>query len=307
LDLVVPGGALGVFWCPADGGDNWGRYVAERLFHVLAFPRNPVWIQFAGGEPVLADQTRVMLHRMNQRYRRLPVGGRADHCRYIAISDDTARGIIGASLPRAAEAETFTFGGPYIGIGPDAFYRFKTSIHAAVRDGDAWRGAEATFAMVAHAARMAHAPIEPPVSVSMASGRSARSARPARRNTADARRALVEEAKALIVGEIIGGGDVALAAVAARLHTSPWHLTRTFREVTGVPMHRWLTDVRLRIGLDLLLETDAPITALAHRLGFASHAHLTTSFRALFGRAPSEARAEAKPRKILEARARPAL
>src|SRR4051812_32919140 len=92
LDLGGPGGALGVFWCPADGGDNWGRYVGERLFHVLAFPRNPVWIQFAGGETVLADQTRVMLHRMGQWYRRLPIDGWADHCRYIAISDDTARG-----------------------------------------------------------------------------------------------------------------------------------------------------------------------------------------------------------------------
>src|ERR1051326_6663364 len=146
-DLFMPGGALGVFHCPADTGWNWGHYVEERLYHVLAFARNPVWIQFGTRDPIIADQTRVMLHRIGQPYRRTSVDGRPDHCRFIAIDDATARGIAGEILPRAADAETVSFGSPYIEVTSAAFLRFKTSIAAAVRDSDGWRGAEATYAM----------------------------------------------------------------------------------------------------------------------------------------------------------------
>ena len=103
------------------------------------------------------------------------------------------------------------------------------------------------------------------------------------------------------------GRDWALADIADALHVSPYHLTRAFRRTTGLPMHRYLTDARLRAALDLLLDDEATVTSVAYRFGFASHAHFSTSFRALFGMTPTAARRAGKPRKILEAVAVPAL
>ena len=86
---------------------------------------------------------------------------------------------------------------------------------------------------------------------------------------------------------------ITLDDVARTVHVSPFHLARIFQQQTGVPVHRYLTQLRLRASLERLADGD--LTAVALELGFSSHSHFTDAFRREFGHSPSEMR------KILEA------
>jgi AraC-like DNA-binding protein len=79
--------------------------------------------------------------------------------------------------------------------------------------------------------------------------------------------------------------DLARAACA-----SPAHLTRIFKRQTGMSLHVYQTRLRLAAALEYVLESEMDLASVAHELGFASHSHLTATFRREFGRAPGELR-----------------
>jgi AraC-type DNA-binding domain-containing proteins len=83
--------------------------------------------------------------------------------------------------------------------------------------------------------------------------------------------------------------NVLLDEVAAAVNASPFNFARIFQQQTGLPLHRYLTRLRLRAALERLPETD-DITTLALDLGFSSHSHFTDVFRREFGKTPSEYR-----------------
>jgi AraC-like DNA-binding protein len=86
---------------------------------------------------------------------------------------------------------------------------------------------------------------------------------------------------------------ITLDGVARAVHASPFHLARVFQQRTGLPIHRYLTRLRLRASLERLLGGTSDLTALALELGFSSHSHFTDSFRREFGSSPSLVRRHA--------------
>ena len=99
-----------------------------------------------------------------------------------------------------------------------------------------------------------------------------------------ARRDLVEDAKAAIASQV--GEPVSLAALAAQVHSSPFHLARSFRAVTGSSIHQYLLHQRVSRSLELL-RGGMPVCDVALRLGFAAHSHFTETFSRYFGVTPS--------------------
>jgi AraC-like DNA-binding protein len=87
---------------------------------------------------------------------------------------------------------------------------------------------------------------------------------------------------------------VTLDEVARAVDLSPFHLARLFHRRTGVPLHRYLTRLRLRASLERLAAGATDLTALALELGFASHSHFADTFRKEFGTTPSQVRATSK-------------
>lgn len=82
---------------------------------------------------------------------------------------------------------------------------------------------------------------------------------------------------------------VKLADVAAAVGTNSVYLTNLFKTKEGVPLHKYLLELRLVAGLARL--PHAPdLSALAHDLGFSSHSHLSSAFKTRFARSPSEIR-----------------
>ena len=82
---------------------------------------------------------------------------------------------------------------------------------------------------------------------------------------------------------------IRLTEVARVVGASPAYLTDLFRRVEGVPVHRYLTQLRLSRAL-VDLHHAADLSAFALSLGFSSHSHFTSSFRRAFGCTPSRFR-----------------
>ena len=78
--------------------------------------------------------------------------------------------------------------------------------------------------------------------------------------------------------------------IARRAQCSPFHLSRLFRRATGVTLYRAVVRMRLRSGLERLLDEPANVARIALDSGFASHSHFADAFRAEYGCSPSEAR-----------------
>jgi AraC-like DNA-binding protein len=69
---------------------------------------------------------------------------------------------------------------------------------------------------------------------------------------------------------------------------SPFHLSRIFTAEVGVPIHRYLVRLRLRLALELMSQRPRDLSWVALEAGFASHSHFTAAFRAEYGVPPSE-------------------
>jgi AraC family transcriptional regulator len=99
------------------------------------------------------------------------------------------------------------------------------------------------------------------------------------------------------VEDLIGTGreSRSLTSIAAQLDVSPAYLTDRFRRHEGISIARYQRRLRLSRALLELPHTE-DIAALALELGFSSHAHFSTAFRATYGEAPSTYRRRSRAR-----------
>jgi AraC-like DNA-binding protein len=85
------------------------------------------------------------------------------------------------------------------------------------------------------------------------------------------------------------GADTSLDALAVVAGLSPGRLMHAFTESVGVPLRRYLMWLRLQRAGGAIA-AGRPIGEAAHLAGFADAAHLTRTFRRMFGVAPAAAR-----------------
>ena len=78
-----------------------------------------------------------------------------------------------------------------------------------------------------------------------------------------------------------------LLELARRVGSSPYHLSRVFREVTGTTISQYRTRLRVHAVLERLDEGDDDLSAVAAATGFADHGHMTRTLTGLLGAAPS--------------------
>ncbi len=83
---------------------------------------------------------------------------------------------------------------------------------------------------------------------------------------------------------------ISLKDIAGASGCSEWHLARSFAAITGTTIHRHLTTIRLRMGLERVLGSTEGMTQIAAACGFADHSHFTSAFRREYGMPPSQAR-----------------
>jgi AraC-like DNA-binding protein len=91
-----------------------------------------------------------------------------------------------------------------------------------------------------------------------------------------------------------------VAALARVAHISSAHFSRQFRLVFGETPHRYLQRRRIERAMELLRDTDRPVTEVCLDVGFASLGTFSRTFAAVVGKSPSayreRARATREPR-----------
>jgi AraC-like DNA-binding protein len=78
-----------------------------------------------------------------------------------------------------------------------------------------------------------------------------------------------------------------VAALARVAHASPAHFARQFRAVFGETPHRYLQRRRIERAMELLRDTERPVTQISLDVGFASLGTFSRTFGAVVGESPS--------------------
>lgn len=112
----------------------------------------------------------------------------------------------------------------------------------------------------------------------IAAGFPARSAR---------RRRIADDVREALANDL----TLSLSELAALAGLSPYHLTRVFKQATGLTLWQYKARLRARAALDRLAAGERDLARLAVELGFADQAHLTRAVRAEVGHPPARLRA----------------
>lgn len=253
--------------------------------HVFVFPRTTVVIRHEGRSPVTADPCTVTFYNRGQRYTREPLDPRGDRCEWFAVRPDVLREVLVDYDPAVRDR-------------PDPFAR--THGHSDNRTYAAQR------TLTRH---LAGASMPDPLAVDEAviavldrvlAATHDRTPRPAEdtRALAQSTRALVQAVRTHLRRRFREGDT--LDDIADAVGSSVFHLCRVFKRETGMTIHGYRQQLRLRRALEMVARADGNLTAIALQLGFSSHSHFTATFRKAFGTTPSRFRRHPSMRQVRE-------
>ena len=269
IDRVVfntPTVSVGAFRCPVNHPSFRDSGPTQR--HIVVFPRTGVWIRHAGSRPFAADPAVVSIYNAGQEYTRAPMHPEGDRCDWFGLSDDMARDVARTADRRAPVDSRRPFRFQYAESDARLYCRQRILFDRLVAgSADSFEVEEEVLTIVSSVLRRA----------------SCERALPAR--LSKAHRELAQHARAELVRDATI--PMSLSAFASRIGVSPWHLCRVFRAATGLSLHAFRLELRLRLALERLENPSADLSRLAHELGFSSHSHFTAAMRGRLGRTPS--------------------
>jgi AraC family transcriptional regulator len=239
----------------------------------FVFPRTTVAIQHHHARAFLADPTVITLYNRRQEYERRAVSVDGDRCDWFAVSPDLLRAALVDRDPAVAETErpirfthTRSDASTYLA-------QRRVFIDAGDPAGvDALDIEERVVALLDRVLTLAYRDRRP------------HSGAP-RLPSADE---LADAAKAWMAPRVMQ--RLTLARVAAALDCSVFHLCRSFRRATGLTLHDYREQVRLRLALERLERGECDLSRLALDLGYSSHSHFTAAFHRSFDMPPSAVR-----------------
>jgi len=237
----------------------------------FVFPRTTVVIQHDRARAFVADPTVITLYNRRQEYERRLVCRDGDRCDWFVVSHDLLRAALVDHDPAAAEAERpirFT----HAKSDSATYFEQRRLFNDAPRAGDALDIEERVVALLDRVLTLAYRDGD-------AVPRGPRL--PSASELADA-------AKAWIAPRVVQ--RLTLARIAAALDCSVFHLCRSFRRATGLTLHAYRDEVRLRLALERLEHGERDLSRLALELGYSTHSHFTAAFHRSFGVPPSTAR-----------------
>jgi AraC-like DNA-binding protein len=277
IDRIVfetPTVRVGAFRCPTDHPSF--RDSGPIRDHCFVFPRTPVVIQHKDGHPFAADPTLATLYNRGQEYRRERVSPDGDRCDWYAVADTLVREAVAERDPRSADNAERPIRFAFARTTADTYF-LQRELFTRLTGADAPDALFVEEAVLELLDRViADAYTDPE--------RAARFAAAQRR---------AAESLAYDACELLGrrfAEPLTLADIAASIGSSPFHLCRSFRRATGITLHEYRNQLRLRSALDQLEGVQGDLSQLALAVGYSSHSHFTASFRRAFGVTPSVAR-----------------
>lgn len=100
--------------------------------------------------------------------------------------------------------------------------------------------------------------------------------------------AMIAEIQKMIAAD--PGAELQVSDLAMKYQISREHLSRIFLEETGVTLHEYIIRFRLKMAIDLLLQTRLSKKEIASRCGWNDYSNFYRLFRKRFGHSPDEIR-----------------
>jgi AraC-like DNA-binding protein len=269
---------IGSFRCPV--GHPRFRDSGPTKSHLFVFPRTSVWIEQDGRRPFVADPTHAVLYNPRHLYTRRPISRDGDRSDWFGVAAQLHREIQAAFDPAALDRADATFCRGQAAANA-ATYRRQRQIFEYVLRHPAPDALAVEESVIDLLYRLLSAVYRTPQAASPPSSRHV---------------ALAEEARAYLAVHF--AANQTLNEVAAALDCSVFHLCRVFRKSTGMTLHQYRQQLRVRQALEAVGSGSADLLAVALRLGFSGHSHFTAAFRAAFGAPPSVVRAEPPVREL---------
>jgi AraC family transcriptional regulator len=276
IDVMVftsPLVRVGRWRCPAENPIFFDSGpTPEALF---VFPREGVWIQHAGRDPFVADANTVTYYNKGQVYTRHKLSVRGDHCDWFAVAPDAIAETLAAHEPAAADRPDMPFRFTHGPSAPDNYLRQRLVFQHVSRERkpDRLFVEEAVLSILGDVTRLAYDRQGAP-----------RVHRARQRRDID----LVQAAREVIARRF--KENLSLSDIAREVESSVFHLARVFKARTGLSLHVYRNQLRLRAALERLAEPGVDLIDVALDLGFSSHSHFTESFRRNFAKTPSAVR-----------------
>lgn len=89
--------------------------------------------------------------------------------------------------------------------------------------------------------------------------------------------------------------ELTLQTLSSGLGYSEFHMTRKFREISGMQFKEYLRNRKLAFALKEIRDTDRRVLDIALDYGFSTHEAFTRAFQSAYGMSPSEYRRNPKP------------
>ncbi|HEY1911227.1 MAG TPA: AraC family transcriptional regulator [Vicinamibacterales bacterium] len=262
---------IGAFRCPTDHPSF--RDSGPIQNDCFVFPRTAVVIRHYGGTPFIADPTIVTLYNRRQAYERRALSPDGDRCDWFAIAPAVIREAIGQHDPHAADRERpirFTHAAV---DSPTYLAQRRLFVQAASgQDVDALHIDESVVGLLDAVLDRAYA----------------RSVRGPGQPSSTSAAELASATKSWLLARI--AEPLTLVRIADAIGCSMFHLCRAFRRATGITVHGYRDQVRLRLALERIEQGERDLTRLALDLGYSSHSHFTAAFRHAFAMPPSVVR-----------------
>lgn len=246
---------VGEFACPNDDPQFADTGPIEN--HILVVPFQSVEIHFDRAHRIVADRTRALLYNRGTCYRRETLNRRGDHSMWFAFNDEILQDACGVRRQRPFDKQVESL--------PLSLYLDARRLFLRLTSGCA-DPLEVEVAAVEILSQIVQAPVRktfPPTS---------------------RQQGVVAAADAYLArnfSDIVHLDEVAKAAAC-----SPFHLSRLFRRLRGIGVHKHLMQLRLRDAVDRLQENGDSLTDIAMNLGFSSPSHFSKCFRDNFGVSP---------------------
>lgn len=275
---------IGTFYCPPshphfqDTGPIGG--------YTIVFPRTSVTITHDGRAPVVADPNVVMFYNQGQLYRRGKISEQGDLCDWFGFGQTAVIDAVRTHDPTVDDRWPAPFSFAHGPAASAIYMQQRLLVHYLSQTAmpDPLFVEENAFDILQQTVAHAYA---------------AQSSAPTpNHRTAHLHRELVQTVKEVLACRFTE--PLSLTQIATAVYASPYHLSRIFRQQTGLTIHSYLNQLRLRTSLAHVAEPATNLTDLGLQLGYASHSHFTLAFRRLFGTAPSQFRQTASRNRMAE-------
>jgi AraC-like DNA-binding protein len=227
---------------------------------LIVFPKNTILIKHQNKDPFVADTSLINLYNKHQKYKRYSINGKGDDCFWIELSNE----LLQQAQPNCSK-DIFNFQNIYC---DSATFLMHTQIFKEILN----KSIQPLF--------IDELVIDFLININRTSNikRKLCFSRPSHLK-------LVERIKVCIHNNL--DQNKSLNSIASDVYSSPFHISRVFKQITGIGLHQYRNQIRLNSVYSKIQYGESDLANLAFTHGFSSHSHLSSGFKKYFGFSPS--------------------